>query len=77
MEIEQLKYFKTVATMEHMTRAAEVLSISQPALSKSIANIEQHLGVPLFSREGRSIYLNRFLREHCLGQSHVPLTKSC
>ena len=60
MEIEQLQYFKTVATMQHMTRAAEVLSISQPALSKSIANIEQVLGVPLFDREGRSIYLNRF-----------------
>lgn len=60
MEIEQLQYFKTVATMQHMTRAAEVLAISQPALSKSIANIEQHLGVPLFNREGRSIYLNRF-----------------
>ncbi|MCH7323969.1 LysR family transcriptional regulator [Solibacillus sp. MA9] len=60
MEIEQLQYFKTVATMEHMTRAAEVLAISQPALSKSIASIEQQLGVPLFNREGRSIYLNRF-----------------
>ncbi|MEG0470908.1 MAG: LysR family transcriptional regulator [Solibacillus sp.] len=60
MEIEQLRYFKTVATMQHMTRAAEVLSISQPALSKSISNIEQNLGVPLFNREGRSIYLNRF-----------------
>ena len=60
MEIEQLQYFKTVATLQHMTRAAEVLSISQPALSKSIANIEQVLGVPLFDREGRSIYLNRF-----------------
>ena len=60
MEIEQLKYFKTVATMQHMTRAAEILSISQPALSKSIANIEHVLGVPLFDREGRSIFLNRF-----------------
>lgn len=60
MEIEQLQYFKTVAKMQHMTRAAEVLSISQPALSKSISNIEQELGVPLFDREGRSISLNRF-----------------
>lgn len=65
MEIEQLQYFKTVATMQHMTRAAEVLAISQPALSKSIANIEQHLGVPLFNREGRSIYLNRFGELFC------------
>lgn len=60
MEIQQLQYFRTVATMQHMTRAAEKLLISQPALSKSIANIEQELGVPLFDRQGRSIYLNRF-----------------
>lgn len=60
MEIQQLQYFKTVASMQHMTRAAEVLMISQPALSKSISNIERDLGVPLFNREGRSIYLNRF-----------------
>lgn len=46
--------------MQHMTRAAEKLSISQPALSKSISNIEKELGVPLFDRQGRSIYLNRF-----------------
>ena len=43
-----------------MTKAAEKLLISQPALSKSIANIEQELGVPLFDRHGRSIHLNRF-----------------
>lgn len=60
MEIQQLQYFQTLAKLEHMTRAAEVLMISQPALSKSISNIEKDLGVPLFNREGRSIYLNRF-----------------
>ncbi len=60
MEIQQLQYFKTVAEMQHMTRAAEQLSISQPALSKSIANIEQELGIPLFDRQGRSIFLNRY-----------------
>ena len=60
MEIQQLQYFKTVAKMQHMTRAAEILSISQPALSKSISSLEQQLGVPLFDRQGRSIYLNRF-----------------
>lgn len=60
MEIQQLEYFKTVAHMEHMTRAAEKLSISQPALSKSISNIEQELGMPLFDRQGRSILLNRY-----------------
>lgn len=60
MEIQQLKYFKIVAKEQHMTRAAEKLMISQPALSKSIANIELELGVTLFDRHGRSIHLNRF-----------------
>lgn len=60
MEIQQLHYFKLVATLQHMTQAAEQLNISQPALSKSIANIEQELGVPLFDRQGRSIFLNRY-----------------
>lgn len=60
MEIQQLQYFKMVAKEQHMTKAAEKLLISQPALSKSIANIEQELGVPLFDRHGRSIHLNRF-----------------
>ncbi|MFC7687242.1 LysR family transcriptional regulator [Ureibacillus sp. GCM10028918] len=60
MEIQQLEYFKIVAEMQHMTHAAEQLNISQPALSKSISNIEQEIGVPLFDRQGRSISLNRY-----------------
>lgn len=60
MEIQQFYYFKMVAELQHMTRAAEKLSISQPALSKSIANIEKEFGVPLFDRHGRAIVLNRF-----------------
>ena len=60
MEIQQLEYFKVVAEMQHMTHAAESLNISQPALSKSISNIEHEVGVPLFDRQGRSISLNRY-----------------
>jgi len=60
MELQQLEYFKTVAEMQHMTHAAEQLNISQPALSKSISNIEHEIGVPLFDRQGRSISLNRY-----------------
>lgn len=37
MELLQLRYFRTVAKMEHMTRAAQELCIAQPALSKTIA----------------------------------------
>lgn len=60
MEIQQLQYFKVVAEMEHMTQAAEKMNVSQPALSKSISNIESNIGVPLFDRQGRSIKLNRY-----------------
>ncbi|MNW54746.1 HTH-type transcriptional regulator GltC [compost metagenome] len=46
--------------MEHMTKAAQALSISQSALSRSISRMEEELGVPLFDRQGRSIVLNRY-----------------
>lgn len=72
MDIQQFYYFKTVAELQHMTRASERLSISQPALSKSISNIEQELGVPLFDRHGRAIVLNRF-GEIFLQHVHVIL----
>ena len=60
MDIEQLKYFQTLAATEHVTQAAENLCISQPALSRSLARLEFQLGVPLFDREGRQLKLNRY-----------------
>lgn len=60
MEWEQLEYFQTLAQMQHVTKAAKSLSITQPALSRSIARLENHLGVPLFDRHGRSITLNQY-----------------
>lgn len=60
VEWQQLEYFQTVARMEHMTRAAQFLAISQSALSRSISRMEDELGVPLFDRLGRSIKLNRY-----------------
>nr|WP_255807450.1 LysR substrate-binding domain-containing protein [Cohnella mopanensis] len=56
----QLKYFQTVARLEHMTKAAEQLQIAQPSLSKTIARLEETVGVPLFDRQGRQIRLNQF-----------------
>ncbi|MDU2066160.1 MAG: LysR family transcriptional regulator [Sporomusaceae bacterium] len=60
MEWSQLTYFKMVAQLEHMTKAADRLSISQPALSRSIAKLEEELGFPLFERKGKSLQLNRY-----------------
>ncbi len=60
MEWHQINYFQTVAKTQHITQAAEQLAISQPALSRSIAKLEDELGVKLFNRKGRNIYLNRY-----------------
>ncbi|MCP1145233.1 LysR family transcriptional regulator [Lysinibacillus endophyticus] len=60
MEFNSLYYFIKVAKYENMSRAAEELHISQPALSKSIAVLESSVGVELFDRNGRSIKLNRY-----------------
>ncbi|QKG85527.1 LysR family transcriptional regulator [Kroppenstedtia pulmonis] len=60
MELLQLHYFRKVAELEHMTKAARELRIAQPALSKTIARLEADLGVPLFDRQGRNIRLNSF-----------------
>ena len=58
MEIFQLIQFQAVAELEHMTRAAERLNLAQPALSRTIQNLENELGAPLFDRTGRRMRLN-------------------
>ncbi|MDR1621267.1 MAG: LysR family transcriptional regulator [Synergistaceae bacterium] len=67
MNLQQLQYFKTIAEVGHVTKAAESLHISQPAMSMAIANLETELGVSLFKRKGRLIQLNSYgeiLLEH-------------
>lgn len=58
MRLSQLQYFCVAAKYESITKAAEELLISQPSLSKAIIDLEQELGVSLFDRIGRNIYLN-------------------
>lgn len=60
MDIFQLHYFRTVAETGSFTRAAEALHLTQSALSKSIAKLEDEIGLRLFEREGNRITLNRF-----------------
>ena len=50
MEIRVLKYFLAVAREENISRAAEVLHITQPTLSRQIAQLEEELGTQLFVR---------------------------
>lgn len=60
MELLQLGHFRVLARTQHMTKAAEELYVSQPALSQTIKRLEAELGVPLFDRPGRQIRLNQF-----------------
>lgn len=67
MELLQLKYFQTVAYMEHISKAAKKLNIAQPSLSLMIKRLEDEMGTRLFDRTGRNIQLNdsgRLLLKH-------------
>ncbi len=57
MEFDQLRYFLQVAERGNFTRAAESLTISQSALSRSIQKLEDELGQPVFERKTRSVSL--------------------
>jgi DNA-binding transcriptional LysR family regulator len=58
MDLYQLNCFRTVAQMEHISNAAAVLHVTQPALSKIISRVEDYAGVPLFDRVKGKIRLN-------------------
>ncbi len=55
MELYQLRQFAAVAKYENMTRAAESLNVAQPAVSKTIRNLESELGAELFERTGKGL----------------------
>lgn len=52
-----LIYFKEIATQGSISKAAEVLKVGQPALSSQLKNLEEYLGVQLFERRNRKIFL--------------------
>ncbi len=63
MNLSQLRYFRKLAQVQHYTRAAEELYITQPALSNSIKQLEKELGIPLFESQGRNVRLTKWGRE--------------
>ena len=57
MELRVLNYFLAIAREENFTRAAEQLHVTQPTLSRQIAQLEEGLGVELFVRSNHNIIL--------------------
>jgi len=57
VELRHLKYFVSVAEERNFNRAAARLRVSQPAVSRQIADLENELGVPLFVRSGHGVAL--------------------
>lgn len=59
MNLYHLRYFMTLAHLEHYTKAAEKLMITQPSLSNAISSLEKELGVSLFEKDGRNVVLTK------------------
>ena len=57
MELRVLRYYLTVAREENITRAADMLHITQPTLSRQMAELEEELNTRLFERTNRKIVL--------------------
>jgi len=57
MDLKQLRAFLTVVETGNVTRAAEVLNVVQPAVSRQIRLLEEDIGMPLFERERRGMVL--------------------
>ncbi len=60
LTMKQLRYFEALSRWRHFGRAADDCSISQPALSVQIKELEALLGVPLIERDARAIRLSEF-----------------
>lgn len=57
LNYNHLRYFHTVAHEGNLTRAAQLLNVSQSAVSTQIKRLEDRLGQPLFARRGRALHL--------------------
>lgn len=70
MTLEQLRIFIVVAELEHVTRAAARLNLTQSATSAAIAALEARHGTPLFDRVGRRIALT------AAGRAFLPAARA-
>ncbi|HIZ56115.1 MAG TPA: LysR family transcriptional regulator [Firmicutes bacterium] len=58
MTLQQLKYMIAIAECGSITSAAEKLLIAQPSLSKSVSELEKEMGITIFYRNNRGVYLS-------------------
>lgn len=63
INLSQLYYFRKLAELQHYTQAAQELYITQPSLSGAIASLESELGIALFEKRGRNVYLTKYGKE--------------
>lgn len=71
MNLFYLRYFVTLAHVQHYTKAAEQLCITQPSLSHAIMQLEKELGVQLFEKTGRNTTLTRYGEEFLICTEHT------
>ena len=57
MDLKQIEYFVQIADLGSFSRAASVLRVAQPALSRQVRALEVELRQPLFDRNGRGVTL--------------------
>lgn len=63
MNLAHLYYFCKLAELQHYTKAAKELYITQPSLSGAISSLEAELGIALFEKSGRNVVLTKYGKE--------------
>src|SRR5258706_13212845 len=71
MDLNHLRSFVTVAKFAHLTRAAEALHLSQPAISGHIKVLEEQLGVSLFDRTSSGMTLTPSGKQLLTDAEHI------
>lgn len=69
LNVHQLSVFLAAAETLNFTQAARLLQVSQPSVSQHIQSLEEHFGLPLFSRTGRTVELTE------AGNTLIPLAR--
>jgi LysR family transcriptional regulator, regulator for metE and metH len=74
LEIKHLRMIQMIAMTNNLTKAAEKLFVSQPALSQQLINIEERIGAKLFLRNGKNMVLTK-IGNKLLNSAHIILNE--